>query len=149
MRPLSFVSRCSPNYQWDRAEIFHSPWGILCATLGKKLTRSCQVTELWRHKGNKVGPFLGELVDYCTLEGDIDHDEPSLDHFRSELTCLTPPQCLLTFWSRAWVSSRSGQWPSLTFEHMYTQVGHSQTLQCKSIKWLSFNSFHRELSESL
>ena len=30
------------------------------------------------------------MTDYCTLKGDIDHDEASFDHFRSELTCLTP-----------------------------------------------------------
>ena len=40
-------------------------------------------------QGYKVRPFLREMADYCTLEGDIDHDEPSLDHFRSEPTCLS------------------------------------------------------------
>ena len=33
--------------------------------------------------------------------GDIDHDEVSFRHFRSELTSLTPPQCPLAFRSRS------------------------------------------------
>ena len=41
------------------------------------------------------------MADYGTLEGDINHDEASFDHFRSELTCLTIAQCILTFWSRS------------------------------------------------
>ena len=41
------------------------------------------------------------VTDYCTLEGSIDHDKASFDHFKSELTCLTPPQCPLTIWSRS------------------------------------------------
>ena len=52
-------------------------------------------------QGGKVRPFLREVADYCTLEGDIVHDETSFDHFRSELSCLTPPQRPLTFWSRS------------------------------------------------
>ena len=45
--PLEVFMRCTPNYAADRAEMLHSLWGILCATFGKKkLTRSCQVTEL-------------------------------------------------------------------------------------------------------
>ena len=35
--------------------------------------------------------ILREITEYCTLEGDIDHDEASFDYFRSELTCMTPP----------------------------------------------------------
>ena len=31
----------------------------------KKLTGSCQVTELWRHKRYKVRPFLREIAEYC------------------------------------------------------------------------------------
>ena len=47
MRPPEVFLRCTPNYEVDRAEISHSLWGILCATFGKKkLTGSCQVTEL-------------------------------------------------------------------------------------------------------
>ena len=49
----------------------------------KSLTGSCQVTELWRHKRYKVRPFLREIAEYGTLEGDI---EASFDYFRSELT---------------------------------------------------------------
>ena len=41
-------------------------------------------------KGTRSSHFLRGMTDYCTLEGDIDHDEASFDHFRSELTCLTP-----------------------------------------------------------
>ena len=39
------------------------------------------------------GHFLREMADYCTFEGDIDHDEASFGHFRPELTCLTLPRC--------------------------------------------------------
>ena len=41
--------------------------------------------------------ILREMAEYCTLEGDIDHDEISFDYFRSELTCMTPPPYPLTF----------------------------------------------------
>ena len=51
--------------------------------LVKKLTGSCQVTELWRHKWYKVRPFLRGISKYGSLEGDI---EASFDYFRSELT---------------------------------------------------------------
>ena len=53
--------------------------------------------------------FLREMADYCTLEGHIDHDQASFDYFRSELTCMTPPQYLLTFWSRSGQSQGQGQ----------------------------------------
>ena len=44
--PEGFL-RCTPNYEADRADIWHSLWGILCATFGKKiLTGLCQVTDL-------------------------------------------------------------------------------------------------------
>ena len=39
----------------------------------------------------KVRPFLGEIAEYGTLEGDI---EASLDYLRPELTCMTPPVCV-------------------------------------------------------
>ena len=71
------------------------------ATYGKKMAISCLVTELLRHKGNTVRPFLREMAVYCILESDIDHDEAHLDYFRSEPTCLTPPQYPLTFWPRS------------------------------------------------
>ena len=45
--------------------------------------------------------FFARMADYCTLEGDIDHDEASLDQCRSKLAYLTPSQFLLTFWSRS------------------------------------------------
>ena len=82
--PPEVFLRCTPNYEADRAELLHSLWGILCATFGKKiLTGSCQVTEIWRHKRYKVRPFLREIAEYGSLEGDI---EASFDYFRSELT---------------------------------------------------------------
>ena len=54
-------------------------------------------------------PFLREMADYCTLEGDINHDEASFGQFRSQLTCLTPPKCPLTFWSRSGTGQGQGQ----------------------------------------
>ena len=81
--PVSFL-RCPPNYEADRAEILHSLWGIFCATFGKKkLIGSYQVTELWCHKRYNVRPFLREIAEYGTLEGDI---EASFDYFGSKLT---------------------------------------------------------------
>ena len=45
MRPPEGFLRCAPNYWSDRivlgADIFHSLWGVLCATFGEKLTGSC------------------------------------------------------------------------------------------------------------
>ena len=54
----------------------------------KKMTGSCQVTELRRHKRHKVRSFLREKADYCALEGDVGYDEGYLDYIRSELTLL-------------------------------------------------------------
>ena len=80
-----FFLRCHPNYEADRAEIWHRLWGILCATFGKKIwpglvrSRSYDVT-----RGTRSGHFLREIAEYGTLEGgDI---EASFDYFRSELT---------------------------------------------------------------
>ena len=124
-------------------------WNILCATLGKKMTGSCQVTELWCHKGNKVRPFLREKADYCTLGGDIDHDEASFDfyHFRSELTCLVPPQCSWTFWSGS--GQAQGQvsdlgWPYDKYVHtcavyVYTGFWRSWFRICYSLQTPSFH----------
>ena len=42
-------------------------------------------------------PFLRELAEYGTLEGDIE----AFDYFRSALTFMTPPLYPLTFWSRS------------------------------------------------
>ena len=45
--PREVFLRSHPNYQADPSEIWHSLWGSLCTTFGKKnLTGSCQVTEL-------------------------------------------------------------------------------------------------------
>ena len=65
--------------------------------------------ELWATKGSKVRSFLREIAGYCAFKGHIEHDEVSFDHFRSELTSLTPSQCPLIFWSRSTSRSRSDQ----------------------------------------
>ena len=48
MTPHEFFSEmiAEPPRWADRAEILHSLWGILCATLCEKMTGSGQVTEL-------------------------------------------------------------------------------------------------------
>ena len=51
-------------------------------------------------------PFLREIAEYGTLEGDI---EASFDYFRSELTCMIPPPYPLNFWSRSGQSQGQGQ----------------------------------------
>ena len=50
-----------------------------------------------RVQGQTIFARNGGLLH--ALEGDINHDETSFNHFKSELTSLTPPKCLLTFWS--------------------------------------------------
>ena len=65
----------------DKATPFFSTWwGILnlCNLCQIKLTGSCQVTELWRHKGNNVRSFMREMTGYGRFEGNIDHDEAFL-----------------------------------------------------------------------
>ena len=58
MRPPWGFSRCTPNYEADRAEILHSLWGVLCAKLDKKfwpghvMSRSYDVTS-----GTRSGHF--------------------------------------------------------------------------------------------
>ena len=71
MRPPCGFLRCTPNYEADRAEVFHSLWGIVCATFGKKVDR------VMSGHGAMTSP-----EEYGTLEGDI---EASFDYFRSEL----------------------------------------------------------------
>ena len=46
MQPPWVFLEWPPNDWVVRAEILHSLWGILCATFGKKMTGSGQVTEL-------------------------------------------------------------------------------------------------------
>ena len=60
----------------------------------------------------KVRLFLREIVDYYTLEGDIDHDEASFDYFRSELGDLYDANTIsfnLLVKVRSRSRSRSGQ----------------------------------------
>ena len=49
-----------PRNRWaDRAEVWHSLCGIICAFFGqRKLTGSGQVTELWRHKRHSFQPIF-------------------------------------------------------------------------------------------
>ena len=69
--------------------------------LAKTINRVMSDHELRGYKGNKFRPYLRAMADYCTLQGGVDHDKASFDHFRSVLTCVTPPQCPFTFLSRS------------------------------------------------
>ena len=55
-------------------------WSILCATFGeKKIDRAISGHGAYdfTNRGTRSDHFLPEMADYCTLEGDIDHDKPS------------------------------------------------------------------------
>ena len=110
--PRRGLSKVAGNARHACHRFFQYFMGHLLRNLTEKLTGTCQVTELWRHKGNKVRPFLREMAGYYTFGSHIDHDEAPFDYFRSELTCLTPPQCPLDISVKA--RSRSDQWPRLT-----------------------------------
>ena len=75
--------------------------GHLLRNFWQKNDLVLSVHEAMTSQGYKIRPFLREMADNCTLEVDIDHDEDSYDHLRSELSCLTPSQCPLIFWSRS------------------------------------------------
>ena len=115
--PLKFC-RSTPNHESGRTEISHSLWGIFCATFGEKkigrvMSGHGAITSQ-EVQGQAI--FLREMADYSTLEDDIDHNEASSECFRSELTCVTPPQYPLTFWSRSGQIQGQGQvndlgWP--------------------------------------
>ena len=87
--------------------------------LVKKLSASYQVMELWRHKRYKVRPFLREIAEYSTLEGDIEHEEASFELFRSELAWMTPQPYPLTFCSRSRQSKGQGQVSDLGWPYMF------------------------------
>ena len=104
---------CMPNYESDRAEIWHTLWGIFCATFGKKkFDRVMSGHGAMTSQELKCSAMFARNSGNGTLEADI---EASFDYFRSELTCMTPPLYPLTFWPRSKSKSRSksGQWPRL------------------------------------
>ena len=49
------------------------------------------------------------MVDYCTLEDDIDYDEASFDHFSSALTGLNTTTMPLNLLVKVRSRSSSGQ----------------------------------------
>ena len=79
--PLSFFLRCTPNYEADRAEILHSLQDIFAQLLVKKIDRvmSGHGAMTSQEVRTRSGHFLRKMADYCTLEGDIDHDEAYFD----------------------------------------------------------------------
>ena len=89
-----------PDLERPGSEIFTTCVGKMCKKVYKNggTTRRhfldiCEEHErrVFKHPPHRPGAG----------RGDIDHDEVSFGHFRSELTCLTPPKCPLTFWSRS------------------------------------------------
>ena len=100
MHPLGF-SKIAERRR--REAPFSTLWGILCLTFDKKKNDRIMLGHgaMPSLRGQAQAIFLREMAGYCTLEGDIDHNEVSLDHFRSKLICLTPSQYPLTFRSRS------------------------------------------------
>ena len=59
--PLSFFLRCTPNYEADRAEIWHSLLGILCATffpIARLYSGRRAAPDLWHWHQRVTGVYL-------------------------------------------------------------------------------------------
>ena len=91
--PWVFLS-WTPHRLEDRAEIFHSLWGILCATFGEKnLVGSGQVTKLWRHKRNNLRKISAKSWINATWRGAIDLNGDSWRDWCQYMTGCDPWHC--------------------------------------------------------
>ena len=111
----------------DRAENFHSLWGILCATFGeKKLVGSGQVTKLWRHKRNNLRKISAKSWVNATWRGAIDLNGDSWWDWRQYMTGCDPWHCAR--WGSRSTKVTWGHWPRLisqwqiTNRHMFSGV---------------------------
>ena len=124
--PWVFLS-WTPHRLEDRAEIFHSLWGILCATFGeKKLVGSGQVTKLWRHKRNNLRKISAKTWVNATWRGAIDLNGDSWWDLCPYMTGCDPWHCAR--WGSRSTKVTWGHWPRLnsqwqiTNRHMFSGV---------------------------
>ena len=117
----------TPHRLEDRAEIFHSLWGIICGTFGQKnLVRSCQVTKLWRHKRNNLRKISAKSWVNATWRGAIDLNGDSWWHWCQYMTGCDPWHC--DRWGSRSNKVTWGHWPRLTSQwqitnqHMFSGV---------------------------
>ena len=124
--PWVFLS-WTPHRLENRAEIFHSLWGILCATFGEKnLVGSGQVTKLWRHKRNNLRKISAKSWVKATWRGAIDFNGDSWWDWCQYMTGCDPWHCAR--WESRSTKVTWGHWPRLnsqwqiTNRHMFSGV---------------------------
>ena len=124
--PWVFLS-WTPHRLENRAEIFHSLWGILCATFGEKnLVGSGQVTKLWRHKRNNLRKISAKSWVNATWRGAIDVNGDSWWDWCQYMTGCDPWHCAR--WGSRSTKVTWGHWPRLnsqwqiTNRHMFSGV---------------------------
>ena len=116
--PWVFLS-WTPHRLEDRAEIFHSLWGILCATFGeKKLVGSGQVTKLWRQKRNNLRKISAKSWINATWRGAIDLNGDSWWDWCQYMTGCDPWHCAR--WGSRSTEVTWGHWPRLTSQWQLT-----------------------------
>ena len=124
--PWVFLS-WTPRRLEDRAEIFHSLWGIFCGTFGEKnLVGSGQVTKLWRHKRNNLRQISAKSWLNATWRGAIDLHGDSWWDWCQYMTGCDPWHCAR--WGSRSTKVTWGHWPRLnsqwqiTNRHMFSGV---------------------------
>ena len=124
--PWVFLS-WTPHRLEDRAEIFHSLWGILCGTFGEKnLVGSGQVTKLWRHKRNNLRKISAKSWVNATWRGAIDLHGDSWWDWCQYMTGCDPWHCAR--WGSRSTKVTWGHWRRLnsqwqiTNRHMFSGV---------------------------
>ena len=124
--PWVFLS-WTPHRLEDRAEIFHSLWGIFCGTFGEKnLVGSGQVTKLWRHKRNNLRKISAKSWVNATWRGAIDFNGDSWWDWCQYMTGCDPWHC--DRWGSRSNKVTWGHWPRLTSQwqitnqHMFSGV---------------------------
>ena len=121
--PWVFLS-WTPHRLENRAEIFHSLWGILCATFGekKKLVGSGQVTKLWRHKRNNLRKISAKSWVNATWRGAIELNGDSWWDWCQYMTGCDPWHCAR--WGSRSTKVTWGHWPRLNSQWQITDVNH-------------------------
>ena len=124
--PWGFLS-WTPHRLEDRAENFHSLWGILCANFGEKnLVGSGQVTKLWHHKRNNLRKISAKSWINATWRGAIDLNGDSWWDWCQYMTGCDPWHCAR--WGSRSTEVTWGHWPRLTSQwqitnrHMFSGV---------------------------
>ena len=116
--PWVFLS-WTPHRLEDRAEIFHSLWGILCGTFGEKnLVGSGQVTKLWSHKRNNLRKISAKSWVNATWRGAIDLHGDSWWDWCQYMTGCDPWHCAR--WGSRSNKVTWGHWPRLNSQWQIT-----------------------------